>query len=53
VIIAMITSGFVARYQRQAIAEGEDPYAQRMDALSDELKEIRAELQRLHRDRPH
>jgi voltage-gated potassium channel len=52
VIIAMITSGFVARYQRQAIAEGEDPYAQRMDALSDELKEIRAELQRLHGDRP-
>jgi voltage-gated potassium channel len=52
VIIAMITGGFVARYQRQAIAEGEDPYVQRMDALSEELREIRAELQRLHRDRP-
>ena len=50
VIIAMITGGFVARYQRQAITEGEDPYVQRLAALSDELREIRAELQRLHRD---
>jgi voltage-gated potassium channel len=52
VIIAMITGGFVARYQRQAITEGEDAYVQRMDALGDELKEIRAELQRLRRDGP-
>jgi voltage-gated potassium channel len=52
VIIAMITGGFVARYQRQAISEGEDAYVQRMDALGDELKEIRAELQRLRRDGP-
>jgi voltage-gated potassium channel len=52
VIIAMITSGFVARYQRQAIAEGEDPYAQRLDALRGELSEIREELQRLRPDGP-
>jgi voltage-gated potassium channel len=50
VIIAMITGGFVSRYQRQAIAEGEDPYAQRMDRLAQELGEIRAELARLRPD---
>jgi voltage-gated potassium channel len=48
VIIAMITGGFVARYQRQAIADGEDPYAQRIDALSADLAEIRDELRRVH-----
>lgn len=52
VIIAMITGGFVARYQRQAIAEGKDPYARRIDALTEELKEIRAELQRRRPDGP-
>jgi hypothetical protein len=50
VIIAMITGGFVSRYQRQAIAEGEDPYAQRMDRITDELTEIRTELKRLRPD---
>jgi voltage-gated potassium channel len=44
VIIAMITGGFVARYQRQAIAEGEDPYAQRIDALTAQLEAIHVEL---------
>jgi voltage-gated potassium channel len=48
VIIAMITGGFVARYQRQAIADGEDPYAQRIDALTASLEEIRDELRRRH-----
>lgn len=47
VIIAMITGGFVSRYQRQAIAEGEDPYLNGMQQVSRELKEVRAELQRL------
>lgn len=50
VIIAMITGGFVARYQRQAIAEGEDAYTKRFDALSAELAEIQAELRRLRPD---
>jgi voltage-gated potassium channel len=47
VIIAMITSGFVARYQRQASAAGEDDVVQRMEQLSLELKEVHAEVQRL------
>ena len=50
VIIAMITGGFVARYQRQAIAEGEDAYTKRFDALSAELAEIQAELRGLRPD---
>ncbi len=45
VIIAMITSGFVARYQRQATAAGEDQVIQRLEQLSLELKEVRAEVQ--------
>jgi voltage-gated potassium channel Kch len=51
VIIAMITGGFVSRYQRQAIVEGEDPYLNGMQQVSRELKELRAELQRL-REQP-
>jgi voltage-gated potassium channel Kch len=51
VIIAMITGGFVSRYQRQAIVEGEDPYLNAMQQVSRELKELRAELQRL-REQP-
>jgi voltage-gated potassium channel len=47
VIIAMITSGFVARYQRQASAAGEDRLVQRMEQLSLELKEVHAEVQGL------
>lgn len=47
VIIAMITSGFVARYQRQATAAGEDQVIQRLAQLSLELKEVRAEVQGL------
>jgi voltage-gated potassium channel len=47
VIIAMITSGFVSRFQRQAIAAGEDPYLQGMERISLELAEVRAELQSL------
>jgi voltage-gated potassium channel len=44
VIIAMITSGFVARYQRQASAAGEDRLVQRIEQLSLELKEVHAEV---------
>ncbi len=49
VIIAMITGGFVARYQRQAIDEGTDPYAARMRELTKQLSEIQADLKRLQR----
>ena len=44
VIIAMITGNFVSRFQRQAIAAGEDPYLQASERLSRELQEVRAEL---------
>jgi voltage-gated potassium channel len=47
VIIAMITGGFVSRYQRQASAAGEDPVIQRIEQLSLELKEVRVEVQGL------
>ena len=47
VIIAMITSGFVARYHRQAGAAGEDYVDQRMEQLSLELKEVHAEVRSL------
>ena len=47
VIIAMITSGFVARYHRQSSAASEDRVMQRMEQLSSELKEVRAEVQSL------
>ena len=49
VIIAMITGGFVSRYQRQAIAEGEDPYLNSMQQVTRELTELRAEIQSLRR----
>lgn len=45
VIIAMITGGFVARYQRETSAAGEDHISQGMEQLSLELKELRAEVQ--------
>jgi voltage-gated potassium channel len=47
VIIAMITGGFVARYQRETSAAGEDHISQGMEHLSLELKELRAEVQAL------
>jgi voltage-gated potassium channel len=47
VIIALITSGFVSRYQRQAIAAGDDPYLHGIEQISLELTEMRAELQSL------
>ena len=47
VIIAMITGGFVALYQRQAVAAGEDPYIQAMERITGELREVRAELAEL------
>ncbi len=50
VIIAMITSGFISRYQRQAIAAGDDPYLHGMEQISLELTEVRAELRSLRRD---
>ena len=52
VVIAMITSGFVSRYQRQAIAAGDDPYLHGMEQISLELTEVRAELQSLRHDQP-
>jgi voltage-gated potassium channel len=53
VIIAMITSGFVSRVQRKAIAAGEDPHLEAIERVSSELKEVRAELQGLRRaDQP-
>jgi voltage-gated potassium channel Kch len=45
VIIAMITGGFVARYQRETSAAGEDHISQGMEQLSLEIKELRAEVQ--------
>jgi voltage-gated potassium channel len=44
VIIAMITSGFVERNRRQASAANEDRLVQRIEQLSLELKEVRAEI---------
>jgi voltage-gated potassium channel len=52
VIIAMITGGFVARYQRQASSAGEDRVIQRIEQLSQEIEEVRAELQRLRSGQP-
>lgn len=43
VLTAAVTSGFVAR----AEAGRDDPTAQKLDALGEELKAVRAELQRL------
>jgi hypothetical protein len=42
-----ITGGFVARYQRQTSAAGEDHVIQRMEQLSSGLKEVHAEVQDL------
>ena len=50
VIIAMITGNFVSRFQRQAIAAGEDPYLQASERLSRELQELRAELRAMRGD---
>jgi voltage-gated potassium channel len=50
VIIAMITGGFVARYQRETSAAGEDHFSQGMEQLSLEIKELRAEVQQLRAD---
>jgi len=47
VIIAMITGGFVARYQRETSAAGEDHTSQGMEQLTLEIKELRAEIQQL------
>jgi voltage-gated potassium channel Kch len=47
VIIAMITSGFVERRQRHSNATSEDRVLQRIEQLSAELKEVRAEVQSL------
>ncbi len=47
VIIAMITGNFVTRFQRQAIAAGDDPYLEAFHQVSRELQEVRAELQAL------
>jgi voltage-gated potassium channel Kch len=47
VIIAMITGGFVARYQRETSAAGEDHISQGMEQLSLEIKELRAEVRDL------
>jgi voltage-gated potassium channel len=52
VIIAMITGGFVARYQRRASSAGGDLVIQRIEQLSQEIKELRAELQSLRSEQP-
>jgi voltage-gated potassium channel len=52
VIIAMITGGFVARYQRQASSAGQDLVVQRIEQLSQEVKQVRAELQTLRSEQP-
>ena len=41
VIIAMITGGFVARYQREAILGGDDIYAKRIDDLQADIADLR------------
>jgi outer membrane murein-binding lipoprotein Lpp len=50
VIIAMITGGFVARYQRETSAAGEDHISQGMEQLALEIKELRAEVKQLRAD---
>jgi voltage-gated potassium channel Kch len=50
VIIAMITSGFVERRQRQSNATSEDRVLLRIEQLSAELKEVRAEVRSLRPD---
>jgi voltage-gated potassium channel len=47
VITAAITSGFVARAQRQRQALGEDPVMQKLDELSRQLETVKAELLQL------
>jgi voltage-gated potassium channel Kch len=49
VIIAMITGGFVARYQRRTSAASEDRIIERMEQLSSALEEVRAEVRDLRR----
>jgi voltage-gated potassium channel len=44
VIIAMITSGFVARYQRQAMDETLSVYEHEMHTLSEQIAALRADL---------
>jgi voltage-gated potassium channel len=41
VIIAMITGGFVARYQHQAFEAGEDPMARRFDEIQADIDSLR------------
>jgi voltage-gated potassium channel Kch len=50
VIIAMITGGFVARYQRETSAASEDHISQGMEQLALEIKELRAEVKQLRAD---
>lgn len=47
VVTATITSGFVARNQRELRGAPEDPMMQRLDALGAQLDSIEAELRRL------
>jgi len=44
VIIAMITSGFVARFQREVMQEGMDPYQHQLQHLTEQLAALEAEL---------
>jgi len=44
VIIAMITSGFVARFQRQVIHEGMDPYEAQLRELTEQIAALKADL---------
>jgi len=47
VVTAAITSGFVSRAQTRGQVTGHDPVINKLDELSEELREVKAELQEL------
>lgn len=49
VVTAAVTSGFVARQQDERRAAGEDPVMQKLEQMTVQFEEIRADLDRLQR----
>ncbi|HYB26109.1 MAG TPA: potassium channel family protein [Solirubrobacteraceae bacterium] len=47
VVTAAITSGFVSRAQASGQAAGDDPVISKLEQLSEELRAVKAELERL------
>ena len=46
ILTATITSSFVARRQRQAMARGDDPTMQKLEKISERIEALEAELRR-------